>query len=45
MSGGVVMTGGVSALVGDYVAMRRGLGYRSAVQERACGPSRDTWTG
>jgi integrase/recombinase XerD len=34
MSGGV-MSGGVSALVDDYVAIRRGLGYRSPVQERA----------
>ena len=29
------MSGGVGALVSDYVAMRRGLGYRSRVQERA----------
>jgi len=29
------MSGGVSALVSEYVALRRGLGYRSAVQERA----------
>ena len=35
MSSGVSMNGSVSALVGDYVAMRRGLGYRSRVQERA----------
>jgi hypothetical protein len=34
MSGSVI-SGSVSALVSDYVAMRRGLGYRSAVQERA----------
>lgn len=33
--GGVVMSGGVAALVADYVALRRGLGYRSPVQERA----------
>ena len=35
MNGGVGVSGGVIALVTDYVAMRRGLGYRSAVQERA----------
>ena len=33
--GSVSPGGSVSALVSDYVAMRRGLGYRSAVQERA----------
>jgi integrase len=31
----VVMSDSVSVLVIDYVAMRRGLGYRSPVQERA----------
>jgi hypothetical protein len=35
---GSVMSGSVSALVADYVAVRRGLGYRSAVQERALRP-------
>jgi integrase len=29
------MTGGVTALVADYIALRRGLGYRSPSQERA----------
>jgi len=32
---GLVMNGGISALVADYVALRRGLGYRSPSQERA----------
>lgn len=29
------MSGGVSAMVTDYIALRRGVGYRSPVQERA----------
>lgn len=29
------MTGGIGARVDDYIALRRGLGYRSASQERA----------
>ena len=35
MAAGDVMTGHVSALVEDYIALRRGLGYRSPSQERA----------
>lgn len=35
MAAGDVMTGSISALVGDYVELRRGLGYRSPSQERA----------
>ena len=29
------MSGGMTALVADYIALRRGLGYRSPSQERA----------
>jgi integrase/recombinase XerD len=29
------MNGGITALVADYIALRRGLGYRSPSQERA----------
>ncbi len=29
------MTGGITALVADYITLRRGLGYRSPSQERA----------
>ena len=29
------MTGGITALAGDYIELRRGLGYRSPSQERA----------
>ena len=32
---GDVMTGGIIAVVGDYIELRRGLGYRSPSQERA----------
>jgi integrase len=32
---GDVMTGPMTALVGDYIELRRGLGYRSPSQERA----------
>jgi integrase/recombinase XerD len=35
MAVGDVMTGGMIALVGDYIGLRRGLGYRSPSQERA----------
>jgi len=35
MAGGSVMTGGVTALAADYIALRRRLGYRSPSQERA----------
>jgi integrase len=35
MTGDVVVTGYVTALVDEYIGMRRGLGYRSPVQERA----------
>lgn len=37
MAAGDVMTGAVTvaALVDDYIALRRGLGYRSPGQERA----------
>ena len=35
MTGDVVVTGYFTALVDDYIGMRRGLGYRSPVQERA----------
>lgn len=35
MAGGSVMTGTVTALAADYVALRRDLGYRSPSQERA----------
>ncbi len=35
MAAGDVVTGGISALVADYLALRRGLGYRSPSQERA----------
>jgi hypothetical protein len=39
------MTGSIIALVGDFLELRRGLGYRSPSQERALRPSPDTWTG
>ncbi len=29
------MTGQIAALAGDYIELRRGLGYRSPSQERA----------
>jgi hypothetical protein len=29
------MSGGITALVADYIALRRGLGYHSPSQERA----------
>ena len=35
MAAGDVMTGAITALVEDYVTLRRGLGYRSPSQERA----------
>ncbi len=35
MAAGDVMTGPVALLAGDYIALRRGLGYRSPSQERA----------
>jgi integrase len=35
MAAGDVMTGSITALVGDYVTLRRSLGYRSPSQERA----------
>ena len=35
MAAGDVMTGSIIALVGDYIELRRGLGYRSPSQERA----------
>jgi integrase len=35
VAGGGVMSGGVTALAADYVALRRDLGYRSPSQERA----------
>jgi integrase len=35
MAAGDVMTGQVALLAGDYIALRRGLGYRSVSQERA----------
>jgi integrase len=35
MAAGDVMTGHVTLLAGDYIALRRGLGYRSPSQERA----------
>jgi integrase/recombinase XerD len=35
VAGGDVMTGGITALAGDYIELRRGLGYRSPSQERA----------
>ena len=35
MAAGDVMTGPMIALVGDYIELRRGLGYRSPSQERA----------
>ena len=35
MAAGSVMTGGVTALAADYIALRQRLGYRSPSQERA----------
>jgi integrase/recombinase XerD len=35
VAAGDVVTGSIVALVGDYIALRRGLGYRSPSQERA----------
>ena len=35
MAAGDVMTGSIIALVGDFIELRRGLGYRSPSQERA----------
>jgi len=35
VAAGDVMTGPMIALVGDYIELRRGLGYRSPSQERA----------
>lgn len=35
MAGGDVMTGHLAVLADDYIALRRGLGYRSPSQERA----------
>jgi hypothetical protein len=35
VAAGDVMTGSMIALVGDYIQLRRGLGYRSPSQERA----------
>jgi integrase len=35
VAGDDVMTGTITALVGDYLELRRGLGYRSPSQERA----------
>lgn len=35
MAEGVVMSGGIPALVADYITLRRGLGYGSPVRERA----------
>jgi site-specific recombinase XerD len=35
MAGGDVMTRSIAELVDDYLALRRGLGYRSATRERA----------
>jgi hypothetical protein len=37
------MTGHVVALVQDYLTLRRGLGYRSPVRERALRASPGTW--
>src|ERR1019366_2709982 len=34
MAAGDVMTGAVALLAGDYITLRRGLGYRSRVSER-----------
>jgi integrase/recombinase XerD len=34
VAAGDVMTGSITALVGDYIKLRRGLGYRSPSQER-----------
>jgi len=35
VAAGDVMTGAIASLVDDYIALRRGLGYRSPSQERA----------
>jgi hypothetical protein len=35
VAAGDVVTASIVALVGDYIALRHGLGYRSASQERA----------
>jgi hypothetical protein len=44
MAAGNVMSGGVTALVVDYVALRRHLGYRSPSQERALRAFARYWT-
>ncbi len=38
------MTGQIAALAGDYIELRRGLGYRSPARNTRCGPSPGTWT-
>ena len=35
MAAGDVVTGSITVLAGDYIALRRHLGYRSPSQERA----------